>query len=317
MNIYDLWGKTNHLGLKISLKGFILHIYTRIHKYKHMNKHQVGEHLERLYNNFIAQNDWNFFVGLGYYIKFIQETRVLIKITNSIKDEGLLVRWKKIYPICELIDLRYPDTKLVIDNSPKLKKSEEAIHILHIIEHQEDLKETSKNINEFKSMCIYIHTYILGKLNSDNVPIEKIKLPTIKSWKDIEIIFQDEWNIKIILRNKEYISDYKELGFADNRSDHKVAKSIKSWSLLQLIASQEGRIDLGAYNEAHKSKIKKQKQEISELLRKAFNFDEDPFRLIDGKFIIRIKLTPDPHFREDYYDVTIKGNRDILPPAQW
>lgn len=149
--------------------------------------------------------------------------------------------------------------------------------------------------------------------------VKQLGLTPDNIWQNIEIIFTGEFSVKIKYKNKELLTDHEKMGFSDKRKpDETHAKG--SWELLRLLAINNGVFPLARLTGTDKAKRKKQKQELAKLLKQYFRLDDDPFHELtkeENEYKIKIKLVPDPEFRDSWKDRNIwdtdkKPTRDFL-----
>lgn len=187
-----------------------------------------------------------------------------------------------------------------------------------------------------------VHNYFMGQIESEALEIDKtrkhqeenipqkpknnalipLKLPLNVSWEKITIEFKNEYDVEIKVDQKPpYQYNYETMGFADERIKKKEekTKTNDSWELLTLLSIGNGIFPLGKLTGREKKKRIKQKQSLSETLKKLFptvtTIDDDPFyKYNDIKKIykIKIKLIPIKTFREDFRDRNIREEKDKL-----
>lgn len=140
-----------------------------------------------------------------------------------------------------------------------------------------------------------------------NEAILQLNLTPQSKWQDIELTFRNEFEVKIKYQEREIIATHEHMGFADKRKpDQTQAKS--SWELLRLLAMNNGAFPLTKLDKEEKAKRKKQKQELTKLLKIYFGLDDDPFHELtkeESEYKIKIKLIPDPDSREQWADRNI------------
>jgi len=203
--------------------------------------------------------------------------------------------------------------KEMIENTIKqieeIKKDEEEIIKLNLDTmfrpkiYKKFLKDFHKNIIPWLDVNIMTSEFI------DDIEVID-KEPLASKWENIEIKFDDEYNVKLIIDEKEEKSDYDKLGFADKRQDSSSkAYYVKSWYLLMLFAINNRTINLPkiANNKSKKETFKKYKQDLSARLKNRFNLKDDPidYDQKNKEYIIKLKLTFTPEFRESWFDRNI------------
>lgn len=181
---------------------------------------------------------------------------------------------------------------------------------------KQDLQDTHHRLMNF------LAEYELAPDKQTKEPTEAVKqlgLTSDSIWQNIEIIFTGEFSVKIKYKNKELLTDHEKMGFSDKRKpDETHAKG--SWELLRLLSINNGTFPLTRLTGTDKAKRKKQKQELAKLLKQYFGLDDDPFHELtkeESEYKIKIHLTPDPEFRDDWRDRNMwesdkKIPRDLL-----
>jgi hypothetical protein len=173
-----------------------------------------------------------------------------------------------------------------------------------------------KLFNDFhKSLICWIDIHIMA---SEISGYDSTNKALIDKWEDLLIEFTNEYDVKTVINGKVEYIDYKKLGFADARKDsNEKTSAVKSWSLLTLFSSQNGRvkIDKFAWDRTRKQLFTKTKQDLSDKLKNYFGLKSDPifFDKNQNEYQMSIKLTPPPAFRESWQDRDIfeAGNEDI------
>ena len=185
---------------------------------------------------------------------------------------------------------------------------------------------------EIKDKLCSVHYRMLNLLAEYDARPESEKTPKEKNstiiqlgikpdskWQDLTITFKSEFEIKLKYKKDEITLTHEHLGFADNRTPN-LTRAKASWELLRLLAVDNGTFPLNRLNRKEKAKRKKQKQELSKLLKKYFQIKDDPFYEINKdniEYKIKIKLIPESEFRDDWKDKDIwddstKINKDLL-----
>jgi hypothetical protein len=128
-------------------------------------------------------------------------------------------------------------------------------------------------------------------------------------WENITIKFKNEYDVGITAGNITYPSDCEEMGFADRRkkSEQDIGAK-KSWSTLIFFSRNRGVFPLGSLDNSQKVVLKKQKQELSKLLKAYFQIKGDPITHNKEKneYRMRIKLIQEE--TEQYQDRNIFEN---------
>jgi hypothetical protein len=169
-----------------------------------------------------------------------------------------------------------------------------------------------------KSVISWVDAYIM---TSEFIDDEKTinKDPLTDTWENIEIRFNDEYNVKLIIDGNEENSDYEKLGFADTRQDSdKKAKYVKSWGVLILFSARNGIIKMSEFagDKTRKNLFIKSRSDLSKRLQNYFGSSDDPivYKQDGEKYLIRIKLTPPNDFKDSWQDRNIyeHGKKEYL-----
>lgn len=130
-----------------------------------------------------------------------------------------------------------------------------------------------KHEKKLRAMLTFMHGEIIGKLSEQEIlspkedkeklPTEAVKILglTVESkWEDIEIMFTNEFDIRIRYKGKEFQTNNEAMGFIDKR----IGNTPKvSWRFLQILSMTQGLIKLEGLEEKKREKLKKRKQNIS------------------------------------------------------
>jgi hypothetical protein len=142
-------------------------------------------------------------------------------------------------------------------------------------------------------------------------------VPQNTRWEEITIKFKNDFDVNVIIKGKEYTSNYEKMGFADKRikKTNEKAKANDGWQFLFLLSTSDGIFPINKLTGKEKKQRIKQKQSLSKSLKKLFSTieDNDPFyeyNDIDKNYKIKIKLIPIETFRDDYRDKDIKDESD-------
>ncbi len=117
-------------------------------------------------------------------------------------------------------------------------------------------------------------------------------------WENIRIRIIDENNVVILIGNSKYETNYKKMGFEDERTGY----PNKQWMFLWLLAINNGALSWEDYRDNNRlsnlslkdiNKFKKIKQLLAETLKNYFKINEDPFYSYrkEKAYRIRINLT--------------------------
>jgi len=185
---------------------------------------------------------------------------------------------------------------------------------------QDRIKQDLQDVHH--RLMNFLAEYELAPDKQIKEPSEAVKqlgLTSDSIWQNVEIVFTGEFLVKIKYKNKEFLTDHEKMGFSDKRKpDETHAKG--SWELLRLLAINNGTFPLARLGKDEKAKRKKQKQELAKSLKYYFQLEDDPFHELtkeESEYKIKIKLTPDPEFRDNWKDRNIwdtdkKPTRDYL-----
>ena len=141
---------------------------------------------------------------------------------------------------------------------------------------------------------------------------EALKLQEDVRWEDIELIFENEFIVELRANARKYESNYEEMGFADNRKNSEDEAKYKSgWSQLIIFSVCNNIFDYKNLTIQEKSKFKKKKQQLSKLLKKYFQIDDDPiiYNKEAGTYRMRMKLVPEKVFQEQWEDRNIRDQQ--------
>jgi hypothetical protein len=115
-------------------------------------------------------------------------------------------------------------------------------------------------------------------------------------WEDITIRFLNDYDVEIKNGKKSFKADYEQMGFADKRKDIKQeTEAKKSWKLLQAFSMSNNIFPLSTLTIQERDRCKKQKQELSKLLKQYFGIADDPISYDETKkeYRLKIKLIPE------------------------
>ncbi len=165
----------------------------------------------------------------------------------------------------ELIDINDRFEKEYLElikqfNTHGTNNGNDTIKIVHKFENsiqEKDIDLNIKNINENKKQ--------------DNNKKYPYKLNAGTTWQNINMTFVDNENIFINIKNQNHKTNYIEMGFNDKRNGN----PNKQWELLKVLAKNSGNI--GPKNQDAKDNYEKQKELLSNKLKKYFGIEYDPF----------------------------------------
>jgi hypothetical protein len=182
--------------------------------------------------------------------------------------------------------------------------------------------ESVKNKEHFfRSSLRLFHDQLLRRIVSQELDVPAVIQPTEavvntevamnlditkeSKWEELEIIFVNEFDVRIKYNGKNFITNHEKMGFSDKR---KGLAPKASWKLLQLLSIQNGTIQLDGLEKSKREKLKKRKQELSEVLKDFFQITDNPFEMVNKDFRfykMKSKLVPEPQSREDWLDKDI------------
>jgi len=149
------------------------------------------------------------------------------------------------------------------------------------------------------------------------------KEPLAEAWDNIEIRFKNNHDIILKIDGNESDSDYEKLGFADTRQNSsRNASYVKSWNILILFSTQNGRIKMNMFagSKTKKDLFKKNKQDLSKRLKAYFGLKDDPivYNEKNEEYQIQIKLVSPPEFRDSWSDRHIsESDTKKLPSKEY
>ena len=104
----------------------------------------------------------------------------------------------------------------------------------------------------------------------------QIAIPPGAKWSEVAIRFLDAHNVQVTFREQSQRFHFTQMNMADGRSN---LKPTKQWDLLYSFARDSGVINWGSKSAS--SKLKKQKQELSEKLSSLFAIVGEPIIYLD------------------------------------
>lgn len=119
--------------------------------------------------------------------------------------------------------------------------------------------------------------------------VTPLHLPPDTKWQDITLEFLDGHNVSIRIGKYNIKSDYKGMGFEDERR----FEPNTQWNFLKILADYNGEI---SWEHQHaNTKIKKTKQLLADALKAYFKITEDPFYPYrkEKSYRIKMKLIPE------------------------
>ncbi|MCL5103669.1 MAG: hypothetical protein M1133_06085, partial [Armatimonadetes bacterium] len=105
-------------------------------------------------------------------------------------------------------------------------------------------------------------------------PIAFFPTPPDASWDDVSIRFLDGHSVSVSVKDKSGVYHFTQMGMSKKNA----ATPTAQWKLLEAFADGHGVFD---WNSEHASRNqKKQKQLLSQALRRFFRLEDDPFRYV-------------------------------------
>ena len=179
-----------------------------------------------------------------------------------------------------------------------------------VIEDYEIDKENNDIIiiydSSIKKLKLYTEMIMDNEINLTNRHITPLLLPPETKWESITIKFKDGHDVDILVpgRNEVIRSSYTEMGF----QDLKKRRPNFQWRLLIGLANNDRKMSWD--DPDANDNIKKQKQLLSEKLRRYFTLTEDPFYLYRKEKMYEIKLNL--LSESEQYEETVEKTDDKL-----
>lgn len=126
-----------------------------------------------------------------------------------------------------------------------------------------------------------------------------LKLPPDTKWEDITIQFFNGDEVLIKCDGLSRHTNYEDMGFLDKRtkSSKTPKQPNKQWLFLKLLSETGGEISWSSSKATPQGK--KQKQLLSEKLKKYFGIDNDPFYSYKNEKAYKIRLTLIPEQKDN------------------
>lgn len=228
--------------------------------------------------------------------------------------------------IMSLLDNKIPESYYQMVLSPRIDEIDKILNELFAKsrEEEEEFRHIfSERLEDVKSkfkVCLYVSPDkyelvekfrkfvesakradidIMGRFPTPLSPAKEIypiKLPPETRWEDITIRFQDGENVRIKAKNFRTKITYKDMGFADTRSN---LKPNQQWLFLYYLAMHHGRLPHGdpAWDAGPKTK----KYLLSKTLKEYFQIQEDPFYLYErvGTYQTKFSLFPESEGKDE------------------
>jgi len=164
----------------------------------------------------------------------------------------------------------------------ELEKTEEVLEILHKPNQDIDFAYIKVNKNKFYSFYEKVQE---GIEKSDQKIIPDKLSPFLNAkWEDITIQFVNGHEVIIKIKKKVWHTTYEEMGFKDKRT--KLPN--RQWEFLKNLSKTNGEISWK--NPIATVKGKKQKQLLSDKLKKYFKINEKPFHCDRKEKMYKIKI---------------------------
>jgi len=112
------------------------------------------------------------------------------------------------------------------------------------------------------------------------------KIPSGTTWENIIFQFTSEDFVTISVAGHSHQTGYADMGFVDSRT----GKPNFQWALLLVLSKNNGLLEPSSSDA--KDKYKKQKQLLSERLKKYFSIEYDPFEPYKRGYKIKMTITP-------------------------
>jgi hypothetical protein len=127
--------------------------------------------------------------------------------------------------------------------------------------------------------------------------ITPLKLPPSVKWEYVRVTFVDKHTVFIEFPtiNQKITVDFMDMGMWDGRNQTPNAQ----WVVWEVLAESEGRISWNSDQAA--PRIKKQKQLLSEALKKYFNIQGDPFKVYQEAKAYELKMQMIASGRKNVY----------------
>lgn len=123
-----------------------------------------------------------------------------------------------------------------------------------------------------------------------------LKLPPESKWENITIQFFNGDEVLIKCGDLTRHTNYEEMGFLDKRTKSTTNKPNRQWKFLKGLSETKGEISWRSSKATLKGK--KQKQLLSERLKKYFGIDSDPFYSYKNERAYKIRLTLIPEQKD-------------------
>ncbi len=151
----------------------------------------------------------------------------------------------------------------------------------------EQMVELTLNVENFMAFKPKVEKAYLSRLDKpirENRPKSELGLAPDTKWENITIIFVNGHDIKIKVKEKTFLSDFKQMGFEDKKNH----LPNKQWEFLVLLSRRNGEL---SWRDSDASDLlKKKKQLLSKALKAFFQIDEDPFFPYRKEKAYRIKI---------------------------
>lgn len=147
-----------------------------------------------------------------------------------------------------------------------------------------------------------------ARIIEPNATMRQLGISPESKWEDIELAFRTEFEVRIKYKDNEVVVNHEDMGFSDKRQPDET-KAKGSWEFLRLLAMDNGVFPLSKLTGKDRENRKKQKQLLAKSLKQYFQIQSDPFYEVskdESEYKIKMKLIPDPEFRDDWRDRHIR-----------
>ncbi len=184
------------------------------------------------------------------------------------------------------------ESKLTQKEEPKATAAgAEAIAQKVIHEHTHRF-ENNDSVSPFKMEITKIPELQVRNVEDTSIVKGKkrVHLPKFNEteWSKVVLHFTDEWGVVITAGKKQAPSDYKALGFADDKRD----RPNKAWGFLLALARSGGATP--TLPKPIPDDYKQLKKQVSDRLKVIFKNETDPFYAVGDTGVYRIKIALKP-----------------------
>lgn len=169
-----------------------------------------------------------------------------------------------------------PETKLS-DKQKEVPTPMPTFHIHNVI---------SNEVNNAPQMEMRVDSAATSADVHEDVNKFPYPIPAGTTWNNVVITFLDDRRVKMSVSGKEHTADYVELGLTGHGNPP--TPSVL-WSFLKVLGQLNGEIEIK--DPEAKDQYKKQKQQLSQFLKKYFSLDTDPFHPYKNEKSYKTKFT--------------------------